>query len=91
MVARRRGDRIPGDLGIEVRVDVHEARGDRLAGGIDLLRVVLPSTLPTATIRSPLTPISARTRPGASPVDDGAVSDDEVVTHLQFSYAEDCG
>ncbi len=32
---RRRAERVPGDLRVEVRVDVDEARGDDLAAGVD--------------------------------------------------------
>ena len=36
MVAGRRGDGIPGDLGVQVRVDVHESGCHDLADGVDL-------------------------------------------------------
>ena len=33
---RRRDERVPGDLAVEVGVDVDEARGDEQAVGVDL-------------------------------------------------------
>ena len=80
VVAGRRGDGIPGDLGVQVRVDVHEPGRDDLAGGVDLAPA-LPADLADGddaiALHGDIAPVAGCT--GA--VDQGAVSDDQVVCH----------
>ena len=77
--ARRRRQRVPGQLGVEVGVDVDEAGRDDLAVGVDLARRRARRAIgSTATIRSPAMATSARRAGAAGPVDDHAVADDEI-------------
>ena len=80
VVARRRRNGVPGDLRIEVRVNVHETRRDGLAVGVDLVPC-LPGDLPD---RDDALAADADVGPsggGSRSVDDSTVADDQVVTH----------
>ena len=65
-------------------MDVHETRRDGLACGIDLVRGL------AVDLAHGHDPVAAdaeigRASGGAGSVDDGAVADDQVVTHLRLS------
>ena len=61
--ARRREQRVPGDLAVEVRVHVDEAGRDEQAVGVDLL-AALPSTAPTS-VTTPSVIATSAVRAGA--------------------------
>ena len=81
----RGADRIPGELRIEVRVDVDEARRDEPTLGIDLTstRAVDPAVVQSDDLGDPVgLDADVRTsRRSARAVDDGAVTNDDVVVH----------
>ena len=78
--ARRRADRVPRQLGVEVGVDVDEARRDDAALGVDLAPC---SVLDHADLGDPVTvhgQVADGAR-GAGSVDDESVPNQEVVCH----------
>ena len=78
--ARRRGQRVPVELGVVVGVGVDEAGRDDQVGGVDRRAPPARSTVPTATMRPSLMPTSAR-RPGAARAVDDRPAGDRVIEH----------
>jgi hypothetical protein len=78
--AGRRTERIPDELGVEMRVHVDEAGGHDPARASMVSRAE-PSYFPTATIRSPAIGHVGFDRGGAAPVDDRAALQEEVGVH----------
>ena len=83
MVAGRRGDGIPGDLGVQVRVDVHESGCHDLAGGVDLAPAFAVS-LAHGDDAVALHGDVAVAAGCAGAVHQGAVADDQVVCHVEI-------
>ncbi len=79
--ARRRRQRVPAELGVEVRVHVDEPGRDDASLGVDLAPAMGIDRLLDATMRSPAIATSARR--GAAPVPSTtcAVTDDEINVH----------
>ena len=89
MQVRRRAERIPGDLRVEMRVDVDEAGRDELAARVDLLARRGRRTLPTAVDAVAVDDDVRLERRRAAAVDDRASANDQIGFHVLTSARSD--